>query len=298
MKVLVTGGAGFIGSHIAEYFADMGHTVRILDNLATGFLRNVPNCEKIEFVQGDICDSSTIEKVVAEMDCVFHEAALVSVPLSCEKPAEAFQINTLGTIKVLNACVNAGVKKFVTASSAAVYGNNPILPKREEMYPEPASPYAISKLDVEYLARMFYENHGLRTTCLRYFNVYGPRQDPKSPYAAVIPIFLERAKAGKDLVIYGDGLQSRDFVHIKDVVRANAAALEHGDGQVYNVAMGKSVTVLELAEKIINITGSSSRIIHAAPRAGDVRDSRADVSKISGWWKAEIELKEGLRDLV
>jgi UDP-glucose 4-epimerase len=297
MKLLVTGGAGFIGSNIAEYFAEAGHTVRILDNMATGFLRNVPQYQNIEFIQGDICDSSTVEKAVSGMDYVFHEAALVSVPLSCEKPAEAFRINTLGTLNVLQACVKAKVNKFVTASSAAVYGNNPALPKRENMYPEPASPYAISKLDGEYLARMFYESYGLRTTCLRYFNVYGPRQDPKSPYAAVIPIFMERAKLGKDLVIYGDGLQSRDFVHIKDVVRANVAALENGDGQVFNVAMGKSVTVLELAENIIKLTDSSSQILHAAPRAGDVRDSKADVSKISGWWKGEIELKEGLKDL-
>ena len=297
MKVLVTGGAGFIGSHIAEYFAETGHSVRILDNLTTGFSRNIPQHRNVEFIQGDICDPSSIEKAISGMDYVFNEAALVSVPLSCEKPVEAFRINTLGTLNVLQACVREGIEKFVTASSAAVYGNNPILPKSEGMYPEPASPYAISKLDGEYLARMFYEEHGLRTTCLRYFNVYGPRQDPKSPYAAVIPIFLERAKAGKDLVIYGDGLQSRDFVHVKDVVRANVAALEHGDGQVFNVAMGKSVTVLELAEKIIELTGSSSKIIHAGSRAGDVKDSRADVSKISGWWRGEIELEEGLKSL-
>ena len=298
MKVLVTGGAGFIGSHIAEYFAEAGHTVRILDNLATGFLRNVPQYKNIEFIQGDICDSNLVEKVVSGMDCVFHEAALVSVPLSCERPAEAFRVNTLGTLNVLQACVKAGVDKFVTASSAAIYGNNPILPKREDMYPEPTSPYAISKLDGEYLARMFYESHGLQTTCLRYFNVYGPRQDPKSPYAAVIPIFLERAKAGKDLIIYGDGLQSRDFVHIKDVVRANVAALDHGDGQVFNVAMGKSVTVVELAENILKLTGSSNRIVYAASRAGDVRDSKADVSKISSWWKGEVELQDGLKSLI
>lgn len=298
MKALVTGGAGFIGSHIAEYFAEAGHTVRILDNLATGFLRNIPQNKNIEFIKGDICDLPSVEKAVSGMDYVFHEAALVSVPLSCEKPSEAFQTNTLGTLNVLQACVKAEVDKFVTASSAAIYGNNPIFPKREEMYPEPTSPYAISKLDVEYLARMFYEDHGLRTTCLRYFNVFGPRQDPKSPYAAVIPIFLERARLGKDLVIYGDGLQSRDFVHVKDVVRANASALEHGDGQVFNVAMGKSVTVLELAENIIKLTGSSSRIVHAASRAGDVRDSKADVSKISDWWEGEIELQEGLKTLI
>lgn len=298
MKVLVTGGAGFIGSHIAEHFAEAGHTVRILDNLATGYIKNIPQNKNIEFIQGDICDFSLVEKAVSGIDYVFHEAALVSVPLSCERPAEAFRINTLGTLNVLKACVKANVNKFVTASSAAVYGNNPVLPKREDMYPEPASPYAISKLDGEYLARMFYENHGLRTTCLRYFNVYGPRQDPRSPYAAVIPIFLDRAKAGKDLIIYGDGLQSRDFVHVKDVVRANVAALEHGDGQVFNVAMGKSVTILELAENIIKLTGSSSKIVHAAPRAGDVKDSRADVSKISSWWKGEIELQDGLKSLI
>jgi len=298
MKVLVTGGAGFIGSHIAEYFAEAGHTVRILDNLATGFLRNIPQYKNIEFIQGDICDSLSVEKAISDVDYVFHEAALVSVPLSCEKPTEAFRINTLGILNVLQACVKAEVNKFVTASSAAIYGNNPILPKREDMYPEPTSPYAISKLDGEYLARMFYENYGLRTTCLRYFNVYGPRQDPKSPYAAVIPIFFEKAKSGKDLLIYGDGLQSRDFVYIKDVVKANAAALEHGDGQVFNVAMGKSVTVLELAEQIIKLTGSSSKIVHAASRAGDVRDSKADVSKISSWWKGEIELQDGLKSLI
>ncbi|MCQ1535079.1 NAD-dependent epimerase/dehydratase family protein [Methanosarcina sp. KYL-1] len=298
MKVLVTGGAGFIGSHIAEYFAKAGNTVRILDNLATGFPGNIPLHENIEFIKGDICDPSLVSKAVFGMDCVFHEGALVSVPLSCEKPVEAFRINTLGTLNVLQACVESGVEKFVTASSAAVYGNNPVLPKREDMYPEPASPYAISKLDGEFLARMFYEEHGLRTTCLRYFNVYGPRQDPKSPYAAVIPIFFERAKAGKDLVVYGDGLQSRDFVHVRDVVRANAAALEHGDGEVFNVAMGKSVTVLELAETILELTGSSSKIVHAGQRAGDVRDSRADVSKISGWWRGEVELRDGLKDLL
>lgn len=298
MKVLVTGGAGFIGSHIAEYFAEAGHTVRILDNLITGFRKNIPQYKNIEFIEGDISDSSLVEKAVTGMDYVFHEAALVSVPLSCEIPAEAFRINTLGTLNVLQACVKAGVEKFVTASSAAVYGNNPILPKKEEMYPEPSSPYAISKLDTEYLARMFYEAHGLRTTCLRYFNVYGPRQDPKSPYAAVIPIFLERAKAGKDLIIYGDGLQSRDFVHVKDVVRANVASLDCGDGQVFNVAMGKSVTVRQLAEDIIELTDSSSKIVHAEPRAGDVKDSKADVSKISGWWKGEIELQEGLQTLM
>ena len=196
MKVLVTGGAGFIGSHIAEYFAEAGHTVRILDNLATGFIRNIPHYENIEFIQGDICDSSTVEKAVSGIDYVFHEAALVSVPLSCERPAEAFRINTLGTLKVLQACVKAGVEKFVTASSAAVYGNNPVLPKSEDMYPEPSSPYAISKLDGEYLARMFY-----RVRASDYlpalFQCLRPSSGPKIPICSCNPYFPGEGKGRK-----------------------------------------------------------------------------------------------------
>ncbi|MDD2438668.1 MAG: SDR family NAD(P)-dependent oxidoreductase [Methanosarcinaceae archaeon] len=298
MNVLVTGGAGFIGSHIAEYFANEGHKVRILDNLETGSLKNIPSHKNVEFFKGDIRDKQTVSKALLGIDYVFHEAALVSVPLSCEYPAEAFRINTLGTLNVLQASVTAGVEKFVTASSAAIYGKNPTIPKKESMYPEPVSPYAISKLDTEYLARMFYEEQGLRTTCLRYFNVYGQRQDPKSPYAAVIPIFCEQAKAGKDLIIYGDGKQTRDFVNVRDVVQANIKALEEGDGDFFNVAMGKSVTIQKLAELIIEATDSASKIVHAKPRAGDVRDSKADVSKISSWWRGKIELEEGLLDLL
>jgi len=295
MNILVTGGAGFIGSHIAGYFASAGHNVTILDNLSTGYSRNIPTSDNITFIKGDICTQTTIAKAANGADYVFHHAALVSVPLSCQKPADAFNINTLGTLNVLQASLDAGVTKVIIASSAAVYGNNPILPKREDMLPEPASPYAISKLDCEYLAHMFYINHGLRTTCLRYFNVYGPRQDPNSTYAAAIPIFLSRAWAGKELLIYGDGGQTRDFVHVLDVVRANVAAMEHGDGGVFNVATGASVTIRELAEMIVNTTGTGVGIVHEDKRVGDVRDSRADVEKIAGWWRSEIELAEGLK---
>ncbi len=295
MNILITGGAGFIGSHIAEYFASAGHNVTILDNLTTGYSRNIPKSENITFIKGDICTQATVAKAAKGADYVFHHAALVSVPLSCQKPADAFNINTLGTLNVLQASLDAGATKVIIASSAAVYGNNPILPKREDMLPEPASPYAISKLDCEYLARMFYINHGLRTTCLRYFNVYGPRQDPNSAYAAAIPIFLSRARAGEDLVIYGDGGQTRDFVHVLDVVRANVAAMEHGDGGVFNVATGASVTIRELAEMIVNTTGTGVGIVNEDKRVGDVRDSRADVEKIAGWWRSEIELAEGLK---
>jgi len=295
MNILVTGGAGFIGSHIAEYFASAGHNVTILDNLSTGYSCNIPTSDNINFIKGDICAQATVAKAAKGADYVFHHAALVSVPLSCQKPADAFNINTLGTLNVLQASLDAGATKVIIASSAAVYGNNPILPKREDMLPEPASPYAITKLDSEYLARMFYINHGLRTTCLRYFNVYGPRQDLNSAYAAAIPIFLSRARAGEDLVIYGDGGQTRDFVHVLDVVRANVAAMEHGDGGVFNVATGASVTIRELAEMIVDITGTGVGIVHEDERVGDVRDSRADVEKIAGWWGSEIELAEGLK---
>ena len=169
-----------------------------------------------------------------------------------------------------------------------------VLPGREDMLPEPAPPYAISKPDCEHLARVFYNDNGLCTTCLRYFNVYGPRQDPNSAYAAAIPIFFSRARAGEDVVIYGDGGQTRDFVHVSDVVRANVAAMEHGDGDVFNVATGASVTIRELAENIVEIAGTGAGIVHEAERAGDVRDSRADVGMIANWWRSEVELVEGL----
>jgi UDP-glucose 4-epimerase len=295
MNILVTGGAGFIGSHIAEYFASAGHNVTILDNLSTGYSCNIPTSDNINFIKGDICAQATVAKAAKGADYVFHHAVLVSVPLSCQKPADAFNINTLGTLNVLQASLDAGATKVIIASSTAVYGNNPILPKREDMLPEPASPYAITKLDSEYLARMFYIIHDLRTTCLRYFNVYGPRQDPNSAYAAAIPIFLSRARAGEDLVIYGDGGQTRDFVHVLDVVRANVTAMEHGDGGVFNVATGASVTIRELAEMIVDITGTGVGIVHEDERVGDVRDLRADVEKIAGWWRSEIELAEGLK---
>ncbi|WP_049891314.1 NAD-dependent epimerase/dehydratase family protein [Methanohalobium evestigatum] len=291
MNILVTGGAGFIGSHIAEYFLSEGHNVRIVDNLSSGYQENIP--ESAEFVNEDIYSVSP--DVFEGVDYVFHEAALVSVPVSCQQPEEAFRINTLGTMNVLQNSLDAGVEKVVLASSAAVYGNNPILPKMEDMLPEPASPYAISKMDCEYLAGMFHDK-GLRTTCLRYFNVYGPRQDPNSPYAAVIPIFMKRAKEGKDLVIYGDGTQTRDFVNIQDVVRANVAAMDNGDGDVFNVATGTSVSVQEIAETIIEITGSSSDIVYEEEREGDIKDSVADVSKISGWWESKVDLEEGLKN--
>ncbi|MCG7850585.1 MAG: NAD-dependent epimerase/dehydratase family protein [ANME-2 cluster archaeon] len=297
MNILVTGGAGFIGSHIVEHFSLAGHDVTVLDNLATGYLHNIQDNANITLIEGDICDPEAVEKVVSGKDYVFHMAAMVSVPLSCQHPAEAFRINTLGTLNMLQSALAAGVEKVVVASSAAVYGNNPVQPKQEDMLPEPASPYAISKLDCEYLARMF-NDMGLRTTCLRYFNVYGPRQDPGSAYAAAIPIFMSRAQAGEDLMIYGDGEQTRDFVHVSDVVRANVAAMEYGDGEVFNVATGHSVSINQLARTVLDITGSGADIVYQPERAGDIKHSRADVSRISEWWRSEVELGDGLGSIV
>lgn len=295
-NILVTGGAGFIGSHIAEHFSLGGHDVTVLDNLSTGYLHNIPDNANITPIEGDICDLEAVEKAVVGKDYVFHMAALVSVPLSCQQPVEAFRINTLGTLNVLQSSQAAGVEKVVIASSAAVYGNNPVQPKQENMLPEPASPYAISKLDCEYLARMF-NDMKLRTTCLRYFNVYGPRQDPGSAYAAAIPIFMSRAQAGEELMIYGDGEQTRDFVHVSDVVRANVAAMEHGDGEVFNVATGRSVSINQLARTVLDITGSGVGIVYQPERVGDIKHSRADVSRISGWWQSEVGLGDGLRSI-
>lgn len=296
-NILVTGGAGFIGSHIAEHFSLAGHDVTVLDNLSTGYLHNVPDNANITLIEGNICDPETVEKAVVGKDYVFHMAAMVSVPLSCQHPTEAFRINTLGTLGVLQSALAAGVEKVIIASSAAIYGNNPVQPKREDMLPEPESPYAISKLDCEYLARMF-NGEGLRTTCLRYFNVYGPRQDPGSAYAAAIPIFMSRAQAGKELVIYGDGEQTRDFVHVSDVVQANVAAMEHGDGGVFNVATGHSVSINQLARTVLDITGSGTDIVYQPERAGDIKHSSADVNRISGWWRSEVELRDGLGSIV
>jgi UDP-glucose 4-epimerase len=212
-----------------------------------------------------------------------------------KNPVKAIEINTIGTLNVLCAALSGDVKKVIIASSAAVYGDSPKLPKKERMTPAPKSPYAISKLDCEYAAKIFYEEYGLKTTSLRYFNVYGPRQDPTSQYAAVVPIFIKRALKDEDIIIYGDGTQTRDFVFVKDVVHANELALSKGDGGVFNVANGESVSINELAELIIELTGSGSKIVYKGERAGDIKHSVADISAIEGiGFRAGFGLREGL----
>jgi UDP-glucose 4-epimerase len=307
MKCLVTGGAGFIGSHIVQHLLDSDQEVICLDNFDPTYSietkkANIANFfanENFEFVKGDILDWELVKKITVDIEYIFHEAALVSVVESMNDPQKTIEINTIGTLNILEAGRMNNIRKIVLASSAAVYGDSPILRKKEDLIPIPKSPYAISKLDCEYASRIYYEEYGLKTTSLRYFNVYGPRQDVTSPYAAVMPIFINKAIRNEDLIIYGDGLQTRDFIFVKDVARANELVMSKGDGMTFNVASGSAATVKELAEKIIDITGSKSNIVHKEPRKGDIKHSLADISKIKNiGFKTEFDIERGLEETI
>jgi len=281
MKVMVTGGSGFIGGHIVEHFYKDAEVV-VVDNLRSGFKKNIEPFIKegnVKFVKGSITNGKLLKKHMKGVDYVFHLAALISVPESMYKPFLTEEINTLGTLNVLEAAKENGVKKVVLSSSAAVYGDNPVMPKVETMTPEPKSPYAITKLAGEYYFKMYREFFKTPTAVMRYFNVFGPRQDPKSQYAAAVPIFISKAVRNEDITIFGDGEQTRDFVFVKEVVKANVLAAEKGDS-VYNVALGGKITIKELAQKIINILGSKSQIIHKDERPGDIKHSRASIDNI------------------
>jgi UDP-glucose 4-epimerase len=262
-KYVVTGGAGFIGSHISEYLLETGHQVTVIDSLRTGFEKNLKGMN-VRFFEEDIRNKNLVDKIITDTDCVFHLAALVSVPESLLKINECIDINTVGTINILEAARKNPDCKVVLSTSAANYGDNPILPKVETMLPEPMTPYAITKLDGEYYLKMYYDHYGLQTASLRYFNVFGPRQNPKSAYAAAVPIFINKALKNEPITIYGDGLQTRDFIYVKDVVRANILASEKGN-ETYNVALG--------------ITNSKSEIQFLEQRAGDIKHSKANPSK-------------------
>ena len=280
MKVLITGGAGFIGSHIAEYFQGKAE-VRVLDNLRTGFRKNLDGLAH-EFIEGSITDRAAVRAAMDGVDCVFHLAAMISVPESMEKPIECVEINTTGTLVVLEEAARAKVRKLTFSSSAAIYGDNPVVPKVETMLAEPRSPYAVTKLDGEFYCDMFRREGRVETASLRYFNVFGPRQNPRGPYAAAVPIFIENARAGLPITIFGDGGQTRDFINVKDIVAANVHfATTPGLTGVYNVARGGRITITDLAEKIIAITGSRSPIEYRPGRAGDVRHSTASVEKLT-----------------
>ena len=278
-KYVVTGGAGFIGSHISEHLLQMGHQVTIIDSLRTGFEKNLKGMN-VRFFEEDIRNKKLMEGIITDTECVFHLAALVSVPESLLKINECIEINTLGTINILEAARKNSNCKVVLSTSAANYGDNPILPKVETMLPEPMTPYAITKLDGEYYLKMYYDHYNIQTASLRYFNVFGPRQNPKSAYAAAVPIFINKALKNEPITIYGDGLQTRDFIYVKDVVRANILASKKGN-ETYNVALGHSTSILELAQKIVEITNSKSEIQFLEERAGDIKHSKADPSKFN-----------------
>lgn len=296
MKVLITGGAGFIGSHIAQLLQSRAR-IRVLDNLRTGRRSNLHGLE-VEFIEGSILDRETVRRAVDGIDYVFHLAALVSVPESVERPHDCVALNVTGLLNVLEAAADARVRKLCLSSSAAIYGDSPSVPKIETMVPEPRSPYAVTKLDGEFYCRQYSEAGRLETVALRFFNVFGPRQDPRSAYAAAVPIFIQQALAGEPLTIHGDGGQTRDFVHVKDIAAANVfATTKPGLTGVFNVGYGQALTVLELADRIVALAGSGSKIRFAPPRAGDVRHSRASISKLqSAGFRPVSSLDAGLRE--
>lgn len=295
MKILVTGGSGFIGSHIVEHYQDLADEIRVLDNLRTGYRHNLDGL-KHTFIEGSITDRKLVEEAVEGVDYIFHLAALVSVPESMAKPEECVDINVRGLLHVLEAAAASGAKKLVFASSAAVYGDNPVVPKLETMIPEPKSPYAITKLDGEYYLEMYQREGLLETAALRFFNVFGPRQDPKGAYAAAVPIFIEKAIRHEDILVFGDGGQTRDFIFVKDIVGALAFVVETpGITGVYNAGYGGQITINDLAEGLVTAAGSTSKIVHAPERPGDVRHSRASADKLqaAGWFPKHT-LDEGL----
>ena len=279
MRILITGGAGFIGSHLTEYFQGLADII-VLDNLRSGYRHNLAGLAHT-FIEGSITDRAAVDHAMQGVDVVFHLAAMISVPESMAHPQPCAEINVLGLLNVLESAAACGVKKLVHASSAAVYGDNPTVPKCESMLPEPLSPYAITKLDGEYYAQMFQRTGRLNTASLRFFNVFGPRQDPKSAYAAAVPLFMQMAFAGQPLTIFGDGEQTRDFVHVKDIAAALAhVALTPELHGTFNVGYGLSMTVNELASRIIRMADSSSPIVHLADRPGDVKHSSASIDKL------------------
>jgi UDP-glucose 4-epimerase len=295
MKILITGGSGFIGSHIVELYQDKAEEIRVLDNLRTGYRHNLNGLHHT-FIEGSVTDRDLVRKAVEGVDYIFHLAALVSVPESMAKPGECVDINVHGLLNVLEEASAAGVKKLVFASSAAIYGDNPTVPKLETMLPEPKSPYAITKLDGEYYLGMFQQEGRLETAAIRFFNVFGPRQDPKGAYAAAVPIFIEKALRGEDITVFGDGGQTRDFIYVKDIAGALSFAVEtSGVTGVFNAGYGGQITINDLADGLIKAAGSASKIIHGPERAGDVRHSRASADKLrTAGWLPRHSLEEGL----
>lgn len=300
---LVTGGAGFIGSHIAAALTARGDTVRVLDDFSTGRRENLSAVGDHELIEGDAADPTAIRRAMRGVAGVFHQAAMVSVPKSVDNPHENQRRGEGAFLAVLGAAREAGVRRVVTASSAAVYGDQPGLPKRETDLPSPISPYGASKAACELYARTFAATGGPDTACLRYFNVFGERQDPRSPYSGVISIFVDRLRAGRPLTVFGDGLQTRDFVYVGDVVRANLAAMDHAGplgGAAFNVGCGNETTLLELIAALGRVLGVVPTVTHAPRREGDIVRSRADITRIGDTlgFAPSVTLDAGLARLI
>lgn len=296
---LVTGGAGFIGSHIAASLVERGDRVRVLDNLSTGFRSNLEGLgDAVELVEGDLVDGPLVAKVVEGVDCIFHEAALASVPRSVEAPLDTNAACVTGTVNLLDAARRAGVRRVVYAGSSSAYGDQPNSSKRETDLPGPISPYGAAKLAAEYYCGAFSATYGLETVAIRYFNVFGPRQDPNSAYSAVIPLFITAMLSGKQPVIFGDGTQSRDFTFVTNVVDANllAADVPNVSGRVFNVANGKSIDLLELIEALNRLLGMAVEPVFEPRRPGDVWESMADITLARSLlgYEPKVNFHEGL----
>lgn len=300
-RVVITGGAGFIGSNLARTLAKDDNEIIVIDNLATGSLKNIEDLienRKIQFIRGNITDLRFLNKVFKNVDYVFHEAAVVSISKSIEDPVTTNNVNIGGTLNVLLAARNNGAKKVVYASSCAVYGDSSELPLKENTQPKPLSPYAASKLAGEHYCQLFSKLYGLPTVSLRYFNVYGMRQNPSTEYAAVIPRFITRVLNKKPPVIHGDGEQTRDFVFVQDVVNANIKAAETKVTGVFNIGSGKHVSINDLAKLIIKISGKQLNPIHSDPQPKDIKHSLADISKAREklHYEPKTKLKNGLKE--
>jgi UDP-glucose 4-epimerase len=296
---LVTGGAGFIGSNVAEALVRRGDRVRVLDNLCTGKRGNLAAAGDVELVEGDLRDPQAVARAVAGVEGVFHEAALRSVPRSVDDPTSTNDVNVGGTLTLLMGCRQAGVRRVVYASSSSAYGDDPTLPKVETLPANPISPYAVAKLAAEHYCRTFARLYGLETVSLRYFNVFGPRQDPDSKYSAVIPRFLEQGLLREPLEVHGDGLQSRDFTYIDNVVLGNLLAMDAAgvSGEVFNVACGSQHSLLDIAGAIGAFLGRTLERRHTASRAGDVRHTKADITKAERLlgYRPTVPFEQGMR---
>lgn len=302
MKYLVTGGAGFIGSNIVKKLMEQGEQVRVLDNLSTGRMENLALFkDKLEFIEGSICDLAICQKAVVGIDYVLHQAALPSVPRSVEDPISSNDVNINGTLFLLESAKQAGVKKFVMASSSSVYGDTEELPKHEKMTPCPLSPYAVTKLTDEYYLKVYWELYKFPTVALRYFNIFGPNQDPKSDYAAVFPKFITGMLRGKRPIIFGDGLQSRDFTYVDNAVQANLLSATNPDivGTQFNVACGAQYTLNDTVQVLNEVIGTDLQPIYDPPRAGDIVHSYASVDKLKKFgYHPDVDFKAGLAKTV